>query len=165
MAAKYYPPIITSSSGDNSPFGGTIWVAGASNSSSAYASGLTYTPLRHGFDDYVRFQALSARNGTISLMIKFAMSGGQAANLYLRIDKLIISNGSSASTGITTGTSFIKSLNNDILVHESTSSDSSDLTFNVTSNDIVFIIINRLGSDLVLDTHSSDLRIIDLRAT
>lgn len=154
-----YPNSINSQGGPGST---TAWVIDSSVATSAFANDIRYIPLRHLQSDYIMFQFVSAKTGSINISFRYAMSSSEANNIRLRADWFVLSTGGNPSTALTTGTAFTLSATNDVLLHELTSSSSSDLTISVSTGDILVFKLTRLGSDGA-DTHTGDMRILEVR--
>lgn len=153
-----------SSSLPSSVFSEIIWANESSASGSAYpTSGISYIPLIKGASDYIGFQIPSAINGTVRVNIMYGMSVAHSGNVELRLDRLVITDGSSLTGSIVTGSSFTFTPGNDINKKTLTYSTSNTLSFAVSSNDIIKTRLNRLTSSN--DTHTGDMRIIEVRVT
>lgn len=150
--------------GEQGPAGSsrsTIGVVDASQSSSIFANGIRYVPMKHLENDYVAFQVVASVSGTFNVIIHYAMSSATTANLRLRLDINVITPGSNPAQSITTGTAFTLGTINDVLDHQLTSSTSDDFSFAVTVNSKVYVYLTRLGNDPD-DTHTGDFRITEI---
>jgi len=157
---------------DASPFGGTVWAGTGTADEQSFANGDYYTPLRaedangDPVDDYVQFTGVALRTGTIAFAIRYAMGGGEAADVRLRIDKKIGAVGDNPTTALTSGTAFTITTSNDVLEHNVTSANSANLSVAVTAGDRLTMRITRLASSGGgLDTHGSEFRVLELIAT
>jgi hypothetical protein len=162
IPARGGPRGSTGPTGSAGPGGRTIWIVDSSVASSAYANGVRYVPLRHSQSDYISFQLVAAATGTFALTFHYAMAGASSASLRLRADRFVLSAGGNPAGSVTTGTAFTVAAANDALDHQLTSSASSDLSFSVTAGDKVYCYLTRLGTDLVNDTHTSDMRVVEV---
>lgn len=153
---------LNSSNSPGGPGSTTPWVIDSAVATSAFANDVRYVPMRHSNSDYIMFQFASAKTGPINISFRYAMSSSEANNIRLRADSYVLSTGGNPSTALTTGTAFTLSATNDVLLHELTSSSSSDLTISVSAGDILVFKLTRLGSDGA-DTHTGDMRIVEVR--
>jgi hypothetical protein len=147
-----------------SPGGGTVWAANSAVASSALGNGLRYVPLRDAQSDYIEFQFVATSTGTVSLSALYAMSAASGNSVRLRLDTLVVSEGGNPSAAVTTGTAFTITPGNDTLLHAVDSGDSGDLSIDVVAGDIVYGKLYRLGTDGA-DTHTGDMRVIELRVS
>jgi hypothetical protein len=141
-----------------------VWTANSAVASSAFGNGLRYVPMRDAQSDYIEFQFVAPSTGNVALTVLYAMSAASGNNVRLRFDWLVLSSGGNPSAAVTTGTAFTITPGNDTLVHSVTSSDSSDLSVAVTAGDTVYGKLYRLGTDGA-DTHTGDMRVIELRVS
>jgi len=148
------------SSGSSGGASSSIWVSNSSTNGSVYANNIRYVPLRDGYSDYVEFQFLASKTGTTAVNIVYAMTSSEANYITLRLDTIIIGSDDNPTTSITTGSSFNHTTSSDVLIHELTPTQDSNLNITTTLNDIVYCKLIRSGA---ADTHSGDMRIIEIR--
>lgn len=155
--------ISVAAGGGGGPGGYTVWSADSAVTSSSYGNGLRYVPMRDAQDDYIQFQLLAGATGTLSFLLRYAMSSASSNVVRLRVDSLTMAAGGNPSTALTTGTAFTVTPGSDTLAHDVTSSDSANLSFAVTAGDTVVVKISRLALSDAADTHAGDFRAIDVR--
>jgi hypothetical protein len=90
------------------------------------------------------------------------MSSTLAANVTLQFDKAQIGEGANPTAAATSGTPFTIAAVADVLTHTVDSDDSASLSFAVTAGQIIYCRLTRLGAN-VLDTHTGDMRLIEVR--
>lgn len=143
---------------------GTVWIANSSVASSAMANDLRYVPLRDAQTDSFAFQFVAYRAGTVSLTVNYVMSASEANNVRLRFDWIVLSAGDNPTTALTTGTAFTVTPGANVLMQQVTSTSSADLAITIaTAGQVVCGKLYRLGTDGA-DSHTGDMRIIDVRA-
>lgn len=142
---------------------GTVWVANSSQASSAFGNSLRYVALRDAQSDYIEFQFCAWKpNHTIE--VNYAMSSSEANAVRVRLDVLKLAAGDAPSTAATTGTAFTVTPGSNVTVQQIKSTDSADLALtSLASGRIVYCRLTRLGSDGA-DTHTGDMRVIEVRA-
>lgn len=144
--------------------GATVWTADSSQASSTFStSNVRYVPLSHSASNTVEFQFVAPYTGTLQLSFMYAMSSSSGNNVRLRLDVLQLATGDAPTTALSTGTAFTVTPGSDVNMHKVSSSDSADLAVSITAGKICKFLFTRLGSDGA-DTHTGDMRIIDVRA-
>lgn len=142
---------------------GTVWVANSATTSSAFANGVRYVPIRDAQSDYIEFQFVASKTGDGRLAVNYSMSASEANNVRLRLDVLKLSPNDTPSTAATTGTAFTVSPGANVTMKEIDSDDSSDFTISgLTVGQVIYCKLSRLGADGA-DTHTGDMRIIEAR--
>jgi hypothetical protein len=122
-------------------------------------SGVMFTPLRPGVDDYVLGSYISPVSTTRELRLTYAMSTSNAGTVRLRLDTSQLALASSPDGALTLGTSFTITPGNDQNLHECGSAQNASLSFAVTAGRLVVLKIVRPASD----THTGNINIIDMR--
>lgn len=152
--------------GPTSGAGATVWAVNSSQVSSVFGGNtvLRYVPLLHGNSDFVEFQLLPANTGTMNVAILYAMSSASANNVRVRIDRLSVAVGGDPTTALTNGTATTITPGSDTLLHSLTNSTDTDLAISVTAGIPLYIRLTRLGAD-VADTHTGDMRVVDVSCT
>ena len=139
-----------------------VQVVASSQASSVLPNGVSYVPMSHGVDEYISFQITAMQTGTLEVSALYSMSAAEANDVRLRLDTLVLGAGDDPTTSVTTGTAFTLTPGSDTLAHVLDSGDSADFSIAVTAGDTVYCSLYRLGTS-ILDTHTGDMRVIQLQ--
>lgn len=139
-----------------------IWGITGSALPSSFGNGLRYQPLRKSQADTVTGQFPAKQSGNVTLRIYYAMSVANSGNVALQLSRVNIALNSNPNAALVPQTAGTITPGNVTDFLDADQTDYVELRFAVTAGDEVYFTLLRVNDGT--DTHTGDMRIIEIRA-
>lgn len=140
-------------------FGQDVEYLSSLQANSVYASGLSYIPLaKNATEQYIQFQFLARRTGTLSIYVTYAMSAANTGDVVLRDERLAVGSGEDPNGALATGQTYTFTPGNDANLKEVTCAT----LLSVSQGEIVTVKLTR--RNVAGDTHTGTFNVIGVKA-